>query len=262
MRTVFLASLALLFNVAGAQNTTPMTARDSLSYALGITTGYSYKENLAQFPGGAQAVDQMTLVKAFGAALSGDNEACVMSKAQAIAYLQKYFAQNELRERKNKEEAYKTSQPANNAYIEQQKKEYGFTELNNAPHGAAHGTLVKTLKKGTGEAIGINDIVCINYVGQLPNGHTFDHSNNGTALFPVDATIKGLADALLTMRDGEKASLIIPSELGYGREEMANGAIPANSVLKYDIEIVKVLHSDSEVHSYLKAMGGGEDTEE
>jgi FKBP-type peptidyl-prolyl cis-trans isomerase len=49
--------------------------------------------------------------------------------------------------------------------------------------------------------------------------------------------IQGWEEAFLHMKKGEKATIYIPSALGYGDRDMQS--IPANSVLIFDVEVVK-----------------------
>lgn len=59
---------------------------------------------------------------------------------------------------------------------------------------------------------------------------------------PGQDLIEGWTEGVLQMKEGERAWLHVPSELGYGDEEMGSPAegfhIPANSDLLFDIEIL------------------------
>ncbi|MFY7786862.1 MAG: FKBP-type peptidyl-prolyl cis-trans isomerase, partial [Thermoflexibacteraceae bacterium] len=50
--------------------------------------------------------------------------------------------------------------------------------------------------------------------------------------------IKGFDEGVGFLKKGGKATLFIPSALGYG--DRATGSIPPNSVLMFDIELVNV----------------------
>jgi hypothetical protein len=52
--------------------------------------------------------------------------------------------------------------------------------------------------------------------------------------------IKGWMDGMKQLRKGSKAKFFIPSPLGYGKQVAGNGAIPANSILIFEIEVTKV----------------------
>ena len=62
--------------------------------------------------------------------------------------------------------------------------------------------------------------VTVHYTGTLLDGRVFDSSvNRGVpAEFNIGQVIEGWNEALQTMKKGEKRTLIIPPELGYGKQ--------------------------------------------
>jgi FKBP-type peptidyl-prolyl cis-trans isomerase len=100
------------------------------------------------------------------------------------------------------------------------------------------GTLtIEDLVVGTGGTVVTGDTVTVTYVGTFTNGTQFDA---GTFTFRVGAgaVIKGWDQGLVGMRVGGKRRLTVPPNLGYGSQ--ANGPIPANSTLKFDIVLVAI----------------------
>lgn len=88
-------------------------------------------------------------------------------------------------------------------------------------------------------------IVSVHYKGSLlTNGKVFDDSQmRGEPLSFQAASgqmIPGFDEAVADMCLGEKRTIIIPPELGYGEQIIANGLIPANSYLVFDLELVSI----------------------
>ncbi|KAH8382387.1 hypothetical protein KR009_003312 [Drosophila setifemur] len=94
------------------------------------------------------------------------------------------------------------------------------------------------------------DLVHVHYKGSLQNGEEFDSSHKrGTPFsFTLGArqVIKGWDQGLLGMCEGEQRKLTIPPELGYGATGAGGGKIPPNSVLIFDVEMVKIDPKGSE----------------
>ncbi len=99
-------------------------------------------------------------------------------------------------------------------------------------------------KQGGNEKAVAGDTVVVHYTGKLLNGNKFDSSiENGKPIeFPVGQgmVIKGWDEAFTTLTKGTKATIIIPSALGYGPSAVGNGAIPAFSTLVFDVEFVNI----------------------
>ncbi len=84
------------------------------------------------------------------------------------------------------------------------------------------------------------DTVSFHYEGKLTTGETFDSSfERGEPLVgSVGDFVPGFTEALKLMRPGDEWIVWIPPALGYGAE--AKGPIPANSVLRFRLELIDV----------------------
>jgi peptidylprolyl isomerase len=97
-------------------------------------------------------------------------------------------------------------------------------------------------KEGSGPTPKSGSTITAHYAGRLlENGRKFDSSydRNDPIQFPVGVgrVIKGWDEALVQMKKGEKRTLIIPPELGYGAQG-AGGVIPPNAWLVFDVELL------------------------
>ena len=103
------------------------------------------------------------------------------------------------------------------------------------------GLQYKIVTEGQGATPTDDDKVKVHYTGTLLNGEKFDSSvDRGQPLeFPVTAVIPGWTEMLKLMKVGEKVIAWIPSDLGYGSH--GNRAIPGNSVLKFEMELLEVI---------------------
>ena len=108
------------------------------------------------------------------------------------------------------------------------------------------GTYVAILTEGTGEKITTADIATVNYTGKtLDSGKVFDSNIDPkfNHVQPLDvnmgqmgSVILGWTDALLQFKKGTKATIFVPSTLGYGKG--GNGAmIRPNENLIFDMEV-------------------------
>lgn len=96
-------------------------------------------------------------------------------------------------------------------------------------------------KKGDGLSIQPGDTVSVHYKGTLMDGTKFDSSYDHGKPFTVQVgmgqVIRGWDEGLMYLNRGDKATLYIPSALGYG--EFGAGSIPPNANLIFEVEILK-----------------------
>jgi peptidylprolyl isomerase len=96
-------------------------------------------------------------------------------------------------------------------------------------------------KEGNGEKPSVGQTVSVHYTGLFETGKKFDssHDRGSPISFPLGQgrVIKGWDEAIALMSKGEKRTLIIPPDLGYGSQD--KGRIPPNSTLIFEVELVE-----------------------
>lgn len=202
------------------------TAADSVSYAIGISTGAGYKENLKTLPGDPANVDD--LIAGFIQAIKGDSSAMKMTPQAAQAYVQTYFMEASARDaKKTKEEGEK--------FLDENKSKKDVITTES-------GLQYQVVTEGTGEKPTAEDKVKVHYTGTLLDGTVFDSSveRGEPAEFGVGQVIKGWTEVLQLMPVGSKYIVWIPSDLAYG-ERGAGGDIKPNSTLKFEIELLEIV---------------------
>ncbi len=107
------------------------------------------------------------------------------------------------------------------------------------------GMYVKTNTAGTGAKPSVCNSVSVRYTGKTFANQQFDASGTVPSTFALGQTIVGFQKGLAQANAGSTVTLYIPPSLGYGAQEIKdannNVIIPANSYLKFDIELVSVL---------------------
>ncbi len=96
--------------------------------------------------------------------------------------------------------------------------------------------------EGTGTVLSGTPTVEIYYAGYLANGTRFDERSSAAGGQPICYPLSGLIDGWIVGLQGMKIQgtrrLLIPPSLGYGAA--ANGPIPANSNLLFDVQLVGI----------------------
>lgn len=115
----------------------------------------------------------------------------------------------------------------------------------------------------SGVEVKASDTLTVDYVGRLLSGKVFDTSIEDVAkdagVFNSDRTYKPLVFAigygrlipgfeigLSKMEEGDKATVIIPSYYGYGKQGSSDGRIPANTPILFELDLQKVVEGPRE----------------
>lgn len=218
--------LFLFTSLIFAQKTTEMlkTFDDSVSYSIGQNIARNLKgpEMHINFEALAQGMkDQVS-----GTSLLSEEE---------IQYILTLFNQKLMAKQNEQLKAVKEKNKAEGlAFLEQNKKKEGVVTL---PNGLQY----KVISSGNGPSPKATDTVKVHYKGTLIDGREFDSSyrRGEPAVFPLNKVIKGWTEGLQLMKVGDKWTLYIPSELGYG-ENGAGEMIGPNSTLIFDVELLGI----------------------
>jgi FKBP-type peptidyl-prolyl cis-trans isomerase FklB len=200
---------------------------DKVSYALGIGIGHQ----LANMGGSELNIDDFA--QAVKDVLQGNDLKVKSSEAQQI--VQEFFAAQEQKINKQRQEAGKMAKEAGEKYLAENAKKEGVITL---PSGLQY----QVLKEGNGKKPSAKDSVKCHYEGFLIDGTVFDSSvqRGEPAVFGLQQVIAGWTEGLQLMQEGAKYRFFIPYRLAYG-EGGAGGSIPPYAALIFDVELIEVM---------------------
>ena len=200
---------------------------DKVSYALGIGIGHQ----LANMGGSELNIDDFA--QAVKDVLQGNALKVKSSEAQQI--VQEFFAAQEQKINKQRQEAGKMAKEAGEKYLAENAKKEGVITL---PSGLQY----QVLKEGNGKKPSAKDSVKCHYEGFLIDGTVFDSSvqRGEPAVFGLQQVIAGWTEGLQLMQEGAKYRFFIPYRLAYG-EGGAGGSIPPYAALIFDVELIEVM---------------------
>ncbi len=104
---------------------------------------------------------------------------------------------------------------------------------------------IETTEQGNGDQnVEEGDTISVHYTGKLTDGTKFDSSlDHGGQPFSFEVgagqVIRGWDQGLLGAKVGEKRTLTIPPDLGYGSTGVG-GVIPPDATLIFDVELVSI----------------------
>ena len=199
---------------------------DNVSYALGLGIGSQLKSM------GAESLNIDDFAQAIKDVLNDSELKISMADSQQI--VQKFFQEQEAKQRATMAENGKKLKAEGEAYLAENAKKDGVITT-------ASGLQYTVIKEGTGNSPKATDTVVCHYEGFLTNGTVFDSSiqRGEPASFPLNGVIAGWTEGLQLMKEGGKTRFFIPYNLAYG-EAGAAGAIPPYAALIFDVELIEV----------------------
>lgn len=107
----------------------------------------------------------------------------------------------------------------------------------------ASGLQYEVIKEGNETKPKASDTVSVKYEGKLLDGTVFDSTekNGGQPIeFVLNQVIPGWTEGLQLMGEGAKYRFYIPANLAYGEQGVPQGGIEPNSVLTFEVELIKI----------------------
>ena len=196
--------------------------KERFSYALGVSIGGNLKRQSVD-------VDLNVLQQGLKDGLEGGKP--LLTDEQMKAAYGEMQAQVHARQQAEAGNNLKVGQD----FLDANKTKPGVVAL---PSGLQY----KVLVAGTGPKPRATDTVVCNYRGTLISGSEFDSSykRGEPATFAVNRVIPGWTEALQLMPVGSKWQLFVPASLAYGERTPDPSAIPPNSVLIFEVELISI----------------------
>lgn len=122
-------------------------------------------------------------------------------------------------------------------------EEFRTKYLLSNPHAKVtkSGLIYHEVIAGIGKQAVESSTVVVHYQGSLTDGAVFDSSiaRGEPIRFELANVIAGWKEGISLMREGGKATFVIPPELAYG-EDGSPPVIPPAATLKFDVDLIKV----------------------
>jgi FKBP-type peptidyl-prolyl cis-trans isomerase len=194
------------------------------SYALGLLMGTNFK-------GSDVYPDMNEFIRGITDVLTDSDTRFTLEEADMLLQ-QAFTAMDEQRAEKKRE--------AENAFLVENSKKPGIQITGS-------GLQYEVITEGNGPKPDIFDTVRVHFEGSLTDGTVFDSSYAQVEPIEIPLTqlmqgLPGWAEGLQLMGVGSKYRLYIPSDIGYGSQQM--GQIPPYSTLIFEVELFEIIHQN------------------
>lgn len=228
--------MALLFaacdGTTGGGKSLPMAnQKDSTSYAYGTMVADNLKQ-IKEDVGAENEINLDLFTNGIREAVAGEAR---LTKEEADAVMKSFGQMAQAAAQKKQETDGLKNVAEGQEYLAKNKANEGVQVT---PSGLQY----KVIQAGTGAQPTATDDVTVHYTGKLIDGTVFDSSveRGQPASFNVSGVIPGWTEGLQMMKEGAKYEFFIPSNLGYGPQGNPRGGIAGNSVLVFDVELIKI----------------------
>ncbi|AXI04328.1 FKBP-type peptidyl-prolyl cis-trans isomerase [Aquirhabdus parva] len=211
-----------------------VTATSSDNQKVGYSFGYLMGK------GNSEAVNDLDIEKFFAGFRDGyGNKPSALTEDEMRKTLMAYKEKRDAEAMKEIQKLGSENAAKGAAFLAENGKKAGVKTT-------ASGLQYEVIKEGTGAQPTADDQVQVHYEGKMLDGTVFDSSiaRGQPVTFPLTGVIPGWTEGLQLMKEGAKYRFYIPSKLAYG--ETGASTIPPNSVLTFDVELIKVIKAGSD----------------
>jgi FKBP-type peptidyl-prolyl cis-trans isomerase FkpA len=244
-KIVLSTSLALC--VSGMAMAQPLvTDEDKESYSMGASVGtYVAGQIMKQDQLGAK-MNLDLVIAGFEEAIRGKSQ---LKSEEVIRHLNARAEKlNKLHEAEMEKIRQKNAAEGK-AFLEENSKKKGVVVTSS-------GLQYEVISEGTGIKPLKEDVVTVDYVGQLIDGTVIEstYKENKSAQFVLFSVVPGLEEGLQLMNQGARYRFTIPAHLAYGKDGI--GQIPPESVVIFEVQLVKVEKVTKKSGHGMGGMGG------
>ena len=213
-----------------AEEEVPATLRDSMSYIYGVLCGFRLSDLNLDFERAAKGMKDFVAIDTEGKYMEYANnrfaDSTYVEYASNFEIDPKNF--NELFQQFNqaKQQAkMKNYEVQSQTFVEKaaKVKDFETKSVSYVIPGTADSTATAQIiyrfdTKGSGAKVAYDDNFKVAYKGMHIDESVFDEGEFPVTNFSDQGLIKGFTETLLLMHEGDKVTVVIPGELGYGKQ--------------------------------------------